>query len=389
MGTLTVNQKGRKRIENGHPWVFASDILKAEGAEPGDVADVTCEKGRFLGRGYYNPKSQISLRMLTRKDEPIGAAFIAGRVRQAAEYRRALGLNGTCRLINAESDFLPALIVDRFGDALVMQSLSLGMEKLKAYAAEALMELPGIKGIYERNDAPVRSLEGLGQYKGFLTGNFDTMADIEENGVKLVVDIENGQKTGYFLDQKENRAAIAPFVKDARVLDCFCHIGSFALHAAAYGAADVTGIDISEEAVMRASQMASLNGVSSRCRFTAANVFDYLRELQANKEQYDVIILDPPAFAKSASALKNAGRGYKEINLRALKLLRPGGFLVTCSCSQHMTPELFMDMLISAARDSGRELRIVERRGQAKDHPYLLAAPETNYLKCVIAEVRQ
>lgn len=387
MGTLTVNQKGKKRIENGHPWVFASDIIKAENLEPGDVTNVICEKGRFLGRGYYNPKSQISLRMLTRKDEQIDASFVANRVRQAAEYRFSLGYT-TCRLINAESDFLPALIVDRFGDILVMQSLSLGMEKLKTFAADALMQLPGIKGIYERNDAPVRSLEGLEQYKGFLKGRFETKVEIEENGVKLVVDIENGQKTGYFLDQRENRAALKPFVKNARVLDCFCHIGSFALHAAKYGAADVNGIDISEEAVNRASQMADLNGVRDRCRFTAANVFDYLREQQAAKERYDVIILDPPAFAKSASALKSAERGYKEINLRAIKLLRAGGILVTCSCSQHMTPELFMDMLISAARDSGRELRIIERRGQAKDHPYLLAAPETNYLKCVIAQVR-
>lgn len=389
MGTLTVNQKGRKRIENGHPWVFSSDIIKTDGVEPGDVADIVCEKGRFLGRGYYNPKSQISLRMLTRKEEPVDAEFIAKRVRQATEYRRMLGYSDTCRLINAESDFLPALIVDSFGGVLVMQSLSLGMEKLKGYAADALMEIPGVKGIYERNDAPVRSLEGLGQYKGFIKGKFDTMVEIEENGVKLVVDIENGQKTGYFLDQRENRAALEPFVRGARVLDCFCHIGSFALHAARYGASDITGIDISEEAVRRASDMAELNGISGRCRFVAANVFDYLRDQQAEKERYDVIILDPPAFAKSASALKSAGRGYKEINLRALKLLHPGGFLVTCSCSQHMTPELFMDMLTSAVRDSGRELRIIERRGQAKDHPYLLAAPETNYLKCVIAEVRR
>jgi 23S rRNA (cytosine1962-C5)-methyltransferase len=387
MGTLTVNLKGRRRIEGGHPWVFSSDILEAKDTEPGGVVDVLSAEQRYLGRGYYNPKSQISLRMLTRLDEPIDAEFIRRRVHQAADYRAKLGLKNACRLINAESDYLPALIVDRFGGALVMQTLSLGMEKLKEYAADALMELPGVQGIYERNDVPVRALEGLEENKGFLRGNFDTNVVMEENGVKLAVDIENGQKTGYFLDQHENRAAIAPFVKGARVLDCFCHIGSFALHAAKFGAADVIGVDISEEAVNRATIMAQLNGFEGRCKFVAANAFDFLREQQANKEKYDVVILDPPAFAKSRGALKAAERGYKEINLRALKLLNPGGFLVTCSCSQHMTPDLFNEMLLSAALDANRPLRIIERRGQAKDHPYLLAAPETNYLKCVIAQV--
>jgi 23S rRNA (cytosine1962-C5)-methyltransferase len=387
MGTLTVNQKGRRRIEGGHPWVFSSDITEVKDVEPGAVADVLSAERRYLGRGYYNPKSQISLRMLTRQDEPVDAEFVARRVRQAADYRAKLGLKNVCRLINAESDFLPALVVDRFGGALVMQTLSLGMEKLKEYAADALMQLPGVQGIYERNDVPVRRLEGLEESKGFLRGQFDTQVVIEENGVKLAVDIENGQKTGYFLDQRENRAAIAPFVRGARMLDCFCHIGSFALHAAKFGAADVTGVDISEEAVSRAAVLSNLNGFGDRCRFTAANAFDYLREQQANKERYDVVILDPPAFAKSRDALKSAARGYKDINLRAMKLLNPGGFLVSCSCSQHMTPELFDGMLLSSALDAGRALRIVERRGQAKDHPFLLAAPETNYLKCVIAQV--
>jgi 23S rRNA (cytosine1962-C5)-methyltransferase len=387
MGTLTVSQKGRRRIGGGHPWVFASDILEAKDVEPGGVADVLGPERRFLGRGYYNPKSQISLRMLTRRDEPVDAEFIARRVRQAAEYRARLGLKNVCRLINAESDFLPALVVDRFGPALVMQTLSLGMERLKDYAADALMELPGVQGIYERNDVPVRALEGLEETKGFLRGQFETQVTVEENGVKLVVDVENGQKTGYFLDQRENRAAIAPFVRGARVLDCFCHVGSFSLHAAKFGAADVTGVDISEEAVNRATVLARLNGFEGRCRFVAANAFDYLREQQANKEKYDAVVLDPPAFAKSRAAVKSAERGYKEINLRAMKLLHPGGLLITCSCSQHMMPELFDGMLLSAALDAGRELRIIERRGQAKDHPFLLAAPETNYLKCIIAQV--
>ncbi len=388
MGKLIVNQKGRHRIEGGHPWVFASDIVHPDmDIVPGDVVDVYAEGNRFLGRGYYNPKSQISLRMLTRKDEPIDFAFIEARVKQAVDLRARLGVLHACRLINAESDFLPALIVDKFHDVLVMQTLSLGMEKLKPMVQEALMAIPGVKGIYERNDVPVRDLEGLEQNKGVLCGNFETQVVIEENGIKLAVDIQNGQKTGYFLDQRENRAAIAPFVKGGKVLDCFCHIGSFSLHAARYGAVTVTGVDISEEAVKRATILAQLNGFESRCRFMVANAFDHLRALQADKEQYDTIILDPPAFAKNRDAVKSAARGYKDINLRAMKLLKPGGYLITCSCSHHMTLPLFLEMLGSAALDAGKTIRVIETRGQAKDHPHLLAAPETDYLKCVIAQV--
>lgn len=388
MGSITVNNKGKKRIEDGHPWVFSSDITQAYETDPGDVANVFNNESRFLGRGYYNPKSLISLRMLTRQKEDIDYKFIEDRISKAAEYRKRIGVYETCRLINAESDFLPALIVDKFGEILVMQSLSLGMEKLKEHVVKALSGLPGVKGIYERNDVPVRDIEGLPQYKGILYGDFDTKVNINENGVKINVDIENGQKTGYFLDQRENRASIAPYVSGGRVLDCFCHTGSFGLHAALYGASDVIGVDISAEAVNQASKLSELNGFSGRCRFVTANAFDYLREKQAENQKYDVIILDPPAFAKSHDAIKSATRGYKEINLRAIKLLKPGGFLVTCSCSQHMSAELFNDMLFSAAKDSGRQLRIIEKRGQAKDHPYLLAAPETNYLKCFIAQVR-
>ncbi len=388
MAKLTITARGKNRVEAGHPWVFASDIQNAPAeVAPGDVADVLAPDGRFLGRGYYNPKSQISLRMLTRHDEPIDRAFIERRVNDAIAYRKGLGVLPACRLIHAESDFLPALIVDRFGPTLVMQSLSLGMEKLKSFAIDPLMAIPGVRGIYERNDVPVRSLEGLEQTKGVLCGTVDPSAAIEENGVKLAIDVVNGQKTGYFLDQRENRAAIAPFVRGKRVLDCFCHIGSFALHAAKYGAAEAVGVDVSEEATGRAAILATLNGWQDRCRFVTANAFDYLRDRQAAHEGFDVIILDPPAFAKNKDALKNATRGYKDINLRAMKLLPPGGTLVTCSCSYHMTLPLFLAMLQDAARDAGRQLKVVEVRGQAKDHPSLLAAPETNYLKCVIAQV--
>lgn len=389
MGNIRITQKGYRRVEGGHPWVFASDIADADAdITPGDIVDVRSQDGkRFFGRGYYNPKSQISLRMLTALDEPVDRAFIEKRVRAAAEHRARLGALDACRLIHAESDFLPALVVDRFHDVLVMQTLSLGMERMKDWVADALMELGGIKGIYERNDVHVRDLEGLNQYKGWLRGGHDTQVVIEENGIRLVVDIQNGQKTGYFLDQRENRAAIAPFVRGARVLDCFCHIGSFALHAARYGASEAIGVDISDEAVNRAAVLAKLNKLDGRCRFVAANVFDYLREQQTAGQRYDTIILDPPAFTKSRDTIASATRGYKDINLRAMKLLHSGGTLITCSCSQHMTEALFLTMLQDAARDAGRSLRIVEKRGQAKDHPYLLAAPETNYLKCVIAQV--
>ncbi len=389
MGNMRISHKGRRRVEGGHPWVFASDITLADtGMEPGEIVDVRTEDGkRFLGRGYYNPKSQISLRMLTTKEEPIDADFVARRVRAAVEHRTRLGVLPACRLVHAESDLLPALVVDKFNDVLVMQTLSMGMERLKDWAADALMAVPGVRGIYERNDVHVRDLEGLPRNKGWLRGGGDTQAVIEENGIRLAIDFENGQKTGYFLDQRENRAAIAPFVKGGRVLDCFCHIGSFALHAARYGAADVTGVDISEEAVNRATILAQLNKLDSRCRFAAANAFDRLRELQSAGEVFDAIILDPPAFTKSRDTIHSAIRGYKDINLRAMKILRPGGTLITCSCSQHMAEAMFLDMLQSAALDAGRQVRIVEKRGQAKDHPYLLAAPETNYLKCIIAQV--
>ncbi len=389
MGNIRISHKGRRHVEGGHPWVFASDITLADtGMEPGEVVDVRTEDGkRFLGRGYYNPKSQISLRMLTTKEEPIDADFVARRVRAAVEHRARLGVLPACRLVHAESDLLPALVVDKFNDVLVMQTLSMGMERLKDWAADALMAVPGVRGIYERNDVHVRDLEGLPRNKGWLRGGGETQAVIEENGIRLAIDFENGQKTGYFLDQRENRAAIAPFVKGGRVLDCFCHIGSFALHAARYGAADVTGVDISEEAVNRGTILAQLNKLDSRCRFAAANAFDRLRELQTAGEVFDAIILDPPAFTKSRDTIQSALRGYKDINLRAMKLLRPGGALITCSCSQHMAEAMFLDMLQSAALDAGRQIRIVEKRGQAKDHPYLLAAPETNYLKCIIAQV--
>ena len=376
-----------KRVWSGHPWVFRSDIARSKGdPRPGDTVRVTASNGRFLAMAVYNPASQIALRILSRKEEAIDDAFIRRRVHDAVAYRRRFADLQSCRLIFAESDGLPAVIVDAFGGVLVMQCLCLGMEKYKDAICNALMEEVHPMGIYERGDVPVRELEGLPQVTGTLRGDVPDRVLMEENGVKFWVDVKNGQKTGFFLDQKENRAAIAPFVRDARVLDCFTHTGSFALHAARYGAREVTGVDISEFACDFARENAALNGFEN-VRFVAANAFDYLKEQCAAGEQYDVVILDPPAFTKSRSAVEAAARGYKEINLRGMKLVKNGGFLVTCSCSQHMLPGQFKDVVLSAARDAHVQLFQVEYRTQGRDHPILPAAPETQYLKCGIFRV--
>ena len=315
-----------KRVLGGHPWVFRSDIAQVSGTyEPGDVLDVVSSRGRFLGRAFYNPKSQISLRMMTLHDEPVDRDFIFRRVREAVEYRRAFADLHSCRLIFAESDRLPALIVDSFGDVLVMQCLALGMERYKQDVTDALVELLHPAGIYERSDVPVRALEGLEQYTGLRYGQVPDRVEMVENGVHFWVDVKQGQKTGFFLDQKENRAAIAPFVRDARVLDCFTHTGSFALHAGHYGAREVTGVDISEYACQFATENARLNSLEDRVYFQEANAFDLLAEQSRHGEKYDVIILDPPAFTKTRAAVASAARGYKEINLRAMKMVRGGG----------------------------------------------------------------
>ena len=376
-----------KRVFTGHPWIFRSDIARLKGdPQPGDTVRVTASNGRFLAMAAYNPASQIALRVLSHRDEPIDEAFIRGRVRRAVDYRRKFADLNSCRLIFAESDGLPAVIVDSFGDVLVMQCLCLGMERYKDMICDALMDETRPQGIYERGDVPVRELEGLKQVTGVLRGTVPDRVLMEENGVKFWVDVKNGQKTGFFLDQKENRAAIAPFVKRKRVLDCFTHTGSFALHAAKYGAAEVTGVDISEFACDCARENAALNGFDN-VQFVAANAFDYLKEQSAAGEQYDVVILDPPAFTKTRAAVEAAARGYKEINLRGMKLVKDGGYLITCSCSQHMLPGQFKDVVLSAAKDAHISLFQVEYRTQGRDHPILPAAPETQYLKCGIFRV--
>ena len=381
-------RRGREqRVLGGHPWVFRSDIEREDGAADGLPVRVLTSAGRFLAMAVYNPRSQISLRILSRRDEPIDGAFIRGRVRRALDYRRRFADLNSCRLIFAESDGLPAVIADKFGDVIVLQILCLGMERFKGDIVDALAQELSPRGIYERNDVPVRELEGLSQQTGLLWGEVPDRVEMQENGVRFLVDVREGQKTGFFLDQKENRAAIAPFVPGMRVLDCFTHTGSFALHAARYGAAEVTGVDISEHACACALENARLNGVEDRVRFECANAFDFLRAQQTAKAQYDVVILDPPAFTKTRSAVEGALRGYKEINLRGMKLTRDGGFFITCSCSQHVTPDLFRGMLLEAQKDARVQLRQIEWRTQGRDHPILLASPETQYLKCGIFQV--
>ena len=381
-------RRGREqRVLGGHPWVFRSDIEREDGAADGLPVRVLTAAGRFLAMAVYNPRSQISLRILSRRDEPIDGAFIRGRVRRALDYRRRFADLNSCRLIFAESDGLPAVIADKFGEVIVLQILCLGMERFKGDIVDALAQELSPRGIYERNDVPVRELEGLTQQTGLLFGEVPDRVEMQENGVRFLVDVKEGQKTGFFLDQKENRAAIAPFVPGMRVLDCFTHTGSFALHAARYGAAEVTGVDISEHACACALENARLNGVEDRVRFECANAFDFLRAQQTAKAQYDVVILDPPAFTKTRSAVEGALRGYKEINLRGMKLTRDGGFFVTCSCSQHVTPDLFRGMLMDAQKDAHVQLRQIEWRTQGRDHPILLASPETQYLKCGIFQV--
>lgn len=388
MATAVLLPGKEKRVYSRHPWVFRSDIARVEGSfEPGDVVDIATNKGKFLARGYYNPLSQIALRIMTYQPEPVDRDLIFRRVRDAIDYRRTFADLRSCRLVFAESDRLPALIVDSFGDVLVLQCLALGMERFKQDVVDALVTFLHPAGIWERNDVPVRKLEGLEMMTGLLYGEVPDRVQMTENGIRFFVDVKEGQKTGFFLDQKENRAAIAPFVRGKRVLDCFCHTGSFALHAGYYGASEVIGVDISEFACACAEENARLNGLEDRVRFIAANAFDHLGEESRAGQQYDVIILDPPAFTKSRSTVESARRGYKEINLRAMKMITPGGYLITCSCSQHMLPAMFQEMVLDAARDARVLLRQVEFRTQGKDHPILPASPETQYLKCGIYQV--
>lgn len=379
----------RQRVRLGHPWIYDNQVLRTEGSpQPGAIVQVFDVKRGPLGQGFFNPQSKIRVRMLTKDlDEPIDGAFFRRKVEAAWKLRTQTGQPESCRVVFGEADGLPALVVDKFNDVLVVQTLALGMDGFKPMVVQALREVLAPRGIYERNDVPVREKEGLPQVKGFVGEAFDTQLVIRENGLRFAVDVASGQKTGHFLDQRLNHAAIAPLSRGSRVLDCFTHTGGFALHAAQYGAAHVLGLDISEEALKLARRNAELNDLGGRCEFKAANVFDFLSSRAVVADPWDVVVLDPPAFAKSRTALEGAVRGYKEINLRAMKILPPGGFLVTCSCSQNMVAELFRKTIADAAHDAHRELREVYSGGQPPDHPVHWSIPETHYLKCIVLQV--
>ncbi len=390
MAKFFLRKKAGDRVVNGHPWIFGNELGDSEGtAAAGDIVEVYSSNGSFVGKGYVNPASQIRIRLLTRdKSEVIDDGFFYKRIKEAWDYRKQLGYVENCRLIFGEADQLPALIIDKFNDYFVIQTLALGIDIWKGAIVAALQKIFSPKGIYERNDVPVRSLEGMEQIKGFLSDPFDTNIILNENGLRFHVDIENGQKTGYFLDQQDNRRAIQHVVKGANVLEVFCYTGTFSLHAAQYGAKSVLGLDISENAVSVARRNALLNGYEDICKFDAVNAFDVLKLWVKEGRRYDTVILDPPAFTKSRENIQKAITGYKEINLRAMKLIKPGGFLVTASCTNLVPPDMFLNIINMAAKDAKRTLRQVEWRTQASDHPILFNVPSTQYLKFLIVEVQ-
>lgn len=377
------------RIEQGHPWIFGNEIAETEETvKPGDVVTVFNAEKKFIGKGFINPRSQIAVRLLTRTEkENINRDFFYRKILDAWVYRRKIGYTENCRLVFGEADGLPGLIIDKFGDCFVLQTLALGMDIWKPEIVNTLVEIFNTEKIYERNDVPVRELEGMTLQKGFLSAPFNPKIIIRENGILFEVDLENGQKTGYFLDQQDNRRAIRHIVKDADVLGAFCYTGSFEVHAGFYGAKSVLGLDISENAVLQATRNAVLNGLEERVRFETLNAFDVLKKWSRENRKFDVVMLDPPAFTKSREHVKKAVSGYKEINLRGMKLLRSGGFLVTSSCTNLVSPELFLDTIRLAAKDAGKKIRQVLYQAQSPDHPIAWGLENTHYLKFLIAEV--
>ncbi len=390
MSKVILKRKISPRVVNGHPWIFANEVDKVEeDVNAGDTVEVFTHDKKFVGKGYINPKSQILVRLLTRnKLDEINEQFFFNRIQECWNYRQKIGYTENCRLVFGEADQLPQLIVDKFNDYFVIQTLALGIDKWKPAIVKAIETIFNPKGIYERNDVPVRELEGLPQQKGFLSAPFDTKIIINENGLRFHVDIENGQKTGYFLDQQDNRRAIQHIVKDADVLGAFTYTGTFEIHAAHYGAKSVLGLDISENAVQQANRNAALNGLDKICHFETANAFDVLKQWGKEGRQYDVVMLDPPAFTKSRETIQKAITGYKEINLRGMKLVKPGGFLVTSSCTNLVNPELFLQIIDMAAKDARRKIRQVVFQVQAADHPILWNLENTQYLKFLIIQVQ-
>lgn len=394
-GIVTLKKGAGRTLKQGGPWIYDNEIASITGTfEDGDIVLVHDFDGYPMGRGFINRNSKLTVRMMTRNiDTEIDETFLTMRVKNAWEYRKKVMDDITsCRVIFGEADFLPGIVIDKFSDVLVVESLALGIDRLKETIVRILknlMEEDGIhiRGVYERSDAKVREQEGMERYKGFLGEPFDTKVEIVENGVRYYVDVKDGQKTGFFLDQKYNRRAVAKLCKGARVLDCFTHTGSFALNAGLAGASHVTGVDASELGVRQARENAALNGLSDRVDFVCEDVFDLLPRLEKQGEKYDVVILDPPAFTKSRNSVKKAVKGYREINLRGMKLVKDGGYLATCSCSHFMDYELFTKTIGQAAASVHRRLRQVEFKTQAPDHPILWGAGDSYYLKFYIFQM--
>ena len=394
LAIVTLKKGEGRTIKSGGAWIFDNEIETIMGHfENGDIVRVQDFDGYPMGKGFINQNSKIRVRMMTRREDAvIDREFLRMRVKDAWEYRKHTVDISSCRIIFGEADFLPGLVVDKFSDVLVVESLALGIDRMKTEILNLLKEVLAedgiqIRGIYERSDAKVRLNEGMDRVKGFLSEPFDTNVPITENGIRYLVDVKEGQKTGFFLDQKYNRLAIQRLCRDARVLDCFTHTGSFALNAALGGARSVLGVDASESGCARARENTRLNGMEDRVEFLCADVFELLPQLEQEGEKFDVVILDPPAFTKSRNSVKNAVKGYREINLRGMKLVKPGGYLATCSCSHFMDYELFTKTIHQAARSAHRRLRQVEYRTQAADHPIIWAAEESYYLKFYIFQV--
>jgi 23S rRNA (cytosine1962-C5)-methyltransferase len=377
------------RINQGHPWVFNNEIDRIEGTiKSGELASVFSSKNEFVGKGFLNTSSKIFVRILSRNlDEIIDESFFKNLVETSNNSRKSLGYSNSYRVLFGESDGIPGLIIDKYGDYLSVQILSLGIDQRKEMFIKILVDIFNPKGIYERSDVSVRKKEGLELFKGVIYGDVPSSVIIKENELNMEIDIINGQKTGSFLDQQDNHKALKPYVKNKTVLDCFSHIGGFGLHAAYYGAKLVTCLDISEHAVTQIEKNARLNQLD-QVKASKANVFEQLRLYDTNKETFDVVILDPPAFAKKNDDIKKAYKGYKDINLSALKIINPDGYLMTCSCSHYMSPSLFLEMLMDAAYDAKRITQMVEFRIQGKDHPALLGSDESLYLKCVVLRVK-
>lgn len=393
-GIVNLKKGEGRTLKAGGMWVYDNEIASTMGEiVDGGLVEVHDFDGYFMGIGYINRRSKITVRMMSRRTREIDRVFIEQRVRACVDYRKHTVDMSSCRLIFGEADFLPGIVIDKFSDVLVVESLALGIDRFKPLIVELLKQVlkeegMPIRGVYERSDAKVRLQEGMERFKGFIGEEFDTKVSIVENGVKYMVDVKDGQKTGFFLDQKYNRAAIRPMCKDAKVLDCFTHTGSFALNAGMAGAKSVLGVDASELGVAQATENAALNGLSDRVSFICEDVFELLPRLEKEGELFDVVILDPPAFTKSRNSIKNAVKGYREINLRAMKLVKNGGYLATCSCSHFMNPELFAKTIGEAAANVHKRLRQIEYKTQSPDHPILWSRDEESlYLKFYIFQV--